>query len=187
MLSSDALLPRPSPLTGKLLMGRSGKTAKSLGAVASYHSTLMELSFESLTPLCQSSKETSAGPKFTLTTYVIRWYFGPRFHQCLFLSLKTWSGTEEKSDSTLQIEWHATVTGQFNMPADHEGTAIHSREYIPSFLTRGNCVAGKFVQITSVGKIRGRFGFRVEAGGHFRLKLRTIGQSLETGSPFAAC
>lgn len=54
---------------------------------------------------------------------------------------------------------------------------------VPSFLTKGNWEAGSSVQITSVGNMRGGLGVDDETGGHLRLKLRTIGWSLDTASP----
>jgi hypothetical protein len=54
---------------------------------------------------------------------------------------------------------------------------------LPEFSTTGSCDLSTSVQITSVGKMRAGFGIMALAAGHLRLKVRTIGWSLETGSP----
>jgi hypothetical protein len=54
---------------------------------------------------------------------------------------------------------------------------------IQAFNTMGSCDLSTSVQITSVGKMRFGLGMAALAGGHLRLKVRTMGWSLETGSP----
>lgn len=52
-------------------------------------------------------------------------------------------------------------------------------------MTVGRRLASRSEVIISVGKIRGGSGFEGVAGEHFRLKVRTMGVELETGSPFS--
>ena len=47
----------------------------------------------------------------------------------------------------------------------------------------GSSSASASEQITSVGNMRGGFGTVDVAGGHLRLKSRTMGKSLDTASP----
>lgn len=94
---------------GRLFIGKSLATGFCgvSGGGAACHSTLIVLSLLSFSPLCHSSKDKSAGPRLTLITKLIRWYFLPLFHQCRFFSLNIESGTLAKSDSTLHIDRHA--------------------------------------------------------------------------------
>ena len=59
----------------------------------------------------------------------------------------------------------------------------HRRGGSQAFLTVGRRLASRSEEIISVGKTRGGSGFEGVAGEHFRLKVRTMGVELETGSP----
>lgn len=64
------------------------------------------------------------------------------------------------------------------------GIERRGEEDAQSFMTRGSISLSVSLVTTAVGKMRGGFGLNWLAGGHLREKFLTIGESIETASPY---